>query len=61
MGARSAPAAQPASALEHNIDVIVRVGTALQWATLAIGQEPQTEEAVDILRVLLSAPRATAG
>ena len=44
-----------ASALEHNIHVVVRVGTALQWGTLAIGEEPQTEEAVEILRVLLHA------
>ncbi|HME01697.1 MAG TPA: QsdR family transcriptional regulator [Solirubrobacteraceae bacterium] len=44
-----------AEALAHNIDVVVRVGTALQWATLAIGEEPQTEDAVDILRVLLNA------
>jgi|HubBroStandDraft_6_1064221.scaffolds.fasta_scaffold176897_3 AcrR family transcriptional regulator len=47
-----------AAALEHNIDVVVRVGTALQWATLAIGEEPQTEEAVEILRALLTAEQA---
>jgi hypothetical protein len=47
-----------ATALEHNIDVVVHVGTVLQWATLAIGEEPQTEEAVDILRALLTAHRA---
>ncbi len=44
-----------AEALQHNVDVVVRVGTALQWGTLAIGEEPQTEDAVDILRVLLTA------
>lgn len=49
---------EQAAALEHNIDVVVRVGTALQWATLAIGEEPHTEEAVDILRALLTAQRA---
>jgi AcrR family transcriptional regulator len=47
-----------AAALEHNIDVVVRAGTSLQWATLAIGEEPQTEEAVDILRTLLLASPA---
>jgi AcrR family transcriptional regulator len=50
--------AQHATALEHNVDVVVRVGTALQWGTLAIGEEPRTEEAVDILRVLLTAGHA---
>jgi AcrR family transcriptional regulator len=49
---------QRAAELEHNIDVVVRVGTALQWGTLAIGEEPQTEDAVDILRVLLTAESA---
>jgi len=44
-----------AQALAHNVDVVVRVGAALQWSTLAIGEEPQTEDAVDILRVLLNA------
>ena len=44
-----------ATALGHNINIVVRVGTALQWGTLAIGEEPQTEEAVEILRVLLNA------
>src|SRR5580704_633051 len=46
---------QRAQALHHNIDVVVRVGTTLQWATLAIGEEPQTDEAVAILRALLNA------
>jgi AcrR family transcriptional regulator len=49
---------QEANALEHHVDVIVQVATALQWATLAIGDEPQTERAVDILRVILAAGRA---
>ena len=51
--------AERAAALEHNIDVLVRVGTALQWGTLAIGEEPKIEEAVEILRVLLSANPAS--
>jgi len=49
-----------AKALEHNIDVVVRVATALQWGTLAIGEEPKTEEAVEILRILLNAGQNTA-
>jgi AcrR family transcriptional regulator len=44
-----------ARALKHNIDVVVRVGTALQWGTLTIGEEPKTDEAVEILRSLLNA------
>lgn len=51
---------EQATLLAHNIDVVVRVGTALQWGTLAIGDEPRTEEAVEILRVLLNAGQATA-
>ncbi len=55
VGETSSP--ERADTLAHGIDVIVRVGTALQWGTLAIGEEPQTEEAVEILSALL----ATAG
>jgi AcrR family transcriptional regulator len=42
-------------ALQPNIDIVVWVGTSLQWATLAAGEEPQTERAVDVLRALLVA------
>lgn len=48
-----------AADLEHPVDVVVQVATALQWATLAIGDEPQTERAVDIVRVMLAAGRAS--
>jgi AcrR family transcriptional regulator len=48
-----------AKALEHNIDVIVRLGTALQWGTITIGEEPQTDEAVEILRNQLNASQST--
>ena len=44
-----------ATALEANIDVVVWVATALQWATLAGGEEPQSERAVDVVRALLAA------
>jgi AcrR family transcriptional regulator len=52
--------AEWAKALQHNIEVVVRVATALQWGTLAIGEEPKTEEAVEILRVLLNASQGPA-
>ncbi len=35
--------------------MVVWVATALQWATLAGGEEPQTERAVDVVRALLTA------
>jgi AcrR family transcriptional regulator len=49
---------EEAAALAHPVDVVVQVATALQWATLAIGDEPNTERAVDIVRVMLAAGRA---
>ena len=48
-----------AQELGHNVDVVVRVATALQWGTLAIGEEPKIEEAVEILRVLLNASQGS--
>jgi hypothetical protein len=47
---------EEATALERAVDVVVQVATALQWTTLAIGDEPQT--AVEIVRVMLAAGRA---
>jgi AcrR family transcriptional regulator len=41
--------------LKSFVDVLVQVGTALQWATLSIGDEPQIERTVEIGRALLSA------
>jgi AcrR family transcriptional regulator len=52
--------AAEAEALEKQIDAIVNIGTALQWATLAIGDEPQTDRAIEIMRVLLATGRAGA-
>jgi AcrR family transcriptional regulator len=46
-----------AQALQTRIDGIVRLATALQWATVAIGEESQTEELVDFVRAVLTAPR----
>ncbi len=45
---------------DHNqlrsfIDVLVQVGSALEWATLAIGDEPQIERTLEIGRALLRA------
>jgi AcrR family transcriptional regulator len=46
------------TALDKRVHAIVRMATALQWSTLAIGEEPETELAVDIVRVLLANGRA---
>jgi AcrR family transcriptional regulator len=43
--------------LEGQVHAIVRMATALQWSTIAIGDEPETELAVDIVRVLLASSR----
>ncbi len=47
-----------ATALETHLDVVVQVAATQLWATLAIGEEPQTERVVDIVRVMLAAGRA---
>jgi AcrR family transcriptional regulator len=44
-----------ADQLKSFVDVLVQVGTALEWATLAIGDEPQIERTVEIGRALLRA------
>jgi AcrR family transcriptional regulator len=41
--------------LKTFVDVLVQVGTALEWATLTIGDEPQIERTVEIGRALLQA------
>ena len=43
------------SQLKSFVDVLVQVGTALEWATLAIGDEPQIDRTVEIGRALLRA------
>jgi AcrR family transcriptional regulator len=43
-----------AKALEPAIDVVVQVGTSLQWATLAIGEDPQIDRAVGVIGALLA-------
>jgi AcrR family transcriptional regulator len=53
--------AEETHALEQQVHAIVRMATALQWSTIAIGDEPETELAVDIVRVLLANGRAVSG
>ena len=50
---------QRARPLEKQVHVIVQVATALVWATFAIGDEPQIDSAVEIIRMIL-ASRSTA-
>ena len=47
--------AQEALALEERIDLMVQAGTALQWATIAAGDDPQIEGAIEVVRALLLA------
>jgi len=35
------------------LDTIVQIGTALEWAPIAIGEEPAIERAVGLIRGLL--------
>jgi AcrR family transcriptional regulator len=51
---------EEATALERHLSMVTQVGATLQWATLAVGDEPQMERAVEIVRGLLAAGRATA-
>jgi len=53
---RSAAAAR---ALDADLDVLVEVGVALEWATFAIGDEPQIDHAIRIMRVMLAAGSRT--
>jgi AcrR family transcriptional regulator len=51
---------EEAEALERHLSMVTQVGATLQWATLAVGDEPEIERAVDIVRGLLAAGRASA-
>jgi hypothetical protein len=42
------------SGLEERINVAVQVGTALQWATFAIGDQPDPQRVLDIVQMLLA-------
>jgi AcrR family transcriptional regulator len=50
---------EEAEALSGFIDAVVQIGTALQWATFAIGDEPQIERAVEVARIVLQSGQAT--
>ena len=43
------------------LDTIVQIGTALEWAPIAIGEEPAIERAVHLIRGLLEPYRAAKG
>jgi hypothetical protein len=45
---------EQAQALESNVDLAIRVCTGLQWASVAVGDDPQVEGAVEIVRALLA-------
>jgi AcrR family transcriptional regulator len=51
---------EEAKALEGHLSMVTQVGATLQWATLAVGDGSEIERAVDIVRGLLAAGRATA-
>jgi len=46
---------ESARALDDELDVLVEVGVALVWATFAIGDRPQIDHAIHIMRVILAA------
>jgi AcrR family transcriptional regulator len=48
-----------AQRLKGFVETIVQVGTALEWATFAIGDEPQIARTIDIARALLQSSPAT--
>ncbi len=45
------------AALEEPIESMVQVAAALQWATFAIGDEPQIERAIEIIALMLGDAR----
>jgi len=50
---------EKAQPLEQEIEVIVQVATALVWATFMIGDEPQIDGAVELVRMILASGRKT--
>lgn len=51
---------EQARTLEDKVDLAIRVCTGLQWASVAVGDDPQVEGAVEVVRALLAddgAPR----
>ncbi len=49
-----------AAALERQVGVVIQVCSGLQWTAVAIGEDPQVEGAVEIVRAVLVASRAAA-
>ena len=47
--------AEQALALDEQIDLMVQAGAALQWATIAAGDDPRIEGAIEVVRALLLA------
>ena len=47
--------AEQARALDERIDLMVQAGAALQWATVAAGDDPRIEGAIEVVRALLVA------
>ena len=45
--------AAAARALDDDLDLLVEVAVALEWATFAIGDEPQIDHAIQIMRLIL--------
>ncbi len=46
---------QGAKALEDEIDILVEVGVSLVWATYAIGDRPQVDHAIHVMRLIFAA------
>jgi AcrR family transcriptional regulator len=53
--------AEAAAALEEQVGVVIQVCTGLQWTAVAIGDDPNVEGAVAIVRSVLVASGATTG
>lgn len=53
---RSTAEAQQLTEAAH---VIVQIATSLVWATFMVGDEPEIDEAVQVVRVILASSRAT--
>ena len=53
--AQSGPA-ETIPELEDRVNVAVQVGTALQWATFAIGDQPDPQRVFDIVQMLIARP-----
>ena len=50
--------AAQAQRLQESVDLIAQVATSLVWTTFIIGEDPQVEDAVKIVRMILASSRA---